>query len=122
MAAIVKPTASAAQIASQSITSNTTTAGGGFAISAATTEVIIAMTIGARTDGTYVNTLQGSIDGTTFVTLKSGSNITAAGTTFLSWNSAVDGTLPPIIRAAIVSTSVTTGVTATLSTIYVNKQ
>lgn len=122
MAAVIQPMASTANLSSQAITSNTTTAASGFAVSADVKEILVAMTIGARTDGTFVNTLQGSIDGTTFVTLKSGSNITAAGTTFISWVTDVDGALPPILRICIVSTGVTTGATACTQNIFLNRR
>lgn len=123
MAAIIQPSISGANIASQSITTNTTVAGYGFGVSAATSEILIAMKITARTDGTFVNTLQGSVDsGTTWVTLKSGTNITAAGTTFISWVVEVDGALPPLLRAAIVSTSVTSGATGVSSNVFLNKR
>lgn len=120
MAAIIQPSITGANLSSQTIATDTTTAALGVGVSAKTLEVLLAMKITARTDGTFVNTLQGSQDGTTFVTLKSGSNITAAGTSFVSWNSAVDGVLPPYIRGAIVSTGTTSGATGVTLNMFLN--
>jgi len=115
MAAIIKPFLSNSQISSRTIATDITTTGTGFGVSANTQEVLLSVTVSSRTDGTFTPTIQGSIDGTTWITLKSGTAINSNTTNQTSWVVAKDGSMPPFIRAAVVSASTTTGATVVAS-------
>lgn len=105
-------------ITSQVISSNTTTAGQPFAVSAKTRNIVMVCKISSRTDGTYVATIQHSHDGSNWETLKAGSNITSNDTVYLSYSNYLDGACLGLIRIVIVSTSVTTGATAEASVLH----
>ncbi len=105
-------------IASQTISSNTTTAGQPFAVDAKTRNMIMICKISSRTDGTYVATIQHSHDGSNWETLKAGSNITSNDTVYLSYSNYLDGAHLGLVRIVIVSTSVTTGATAEASILF----
>lgn len=111
MAAITKPTRTEAQIASGVIATDTTTYGAAFGISAKTTEILVKLDVSSRTDGTYTPIIQGSIDGTDFVTLVTGTAISSETHNHTEFAVAVDGALPPIIRIGVTSASTTTGAT-----------
>ena len=111
MAAINTPTRPEAQIASQVIATDTTTYGTAFGISAKTTEILMKLDVSSRTDGTYTPIIQGSVDGTDFVTLVSGTAISSETHNHTDFAVAVDGALPPIIRIGVTSASTTTGAT-----------
>ena len=115
MAATNKPTRPEAQIASQVIASDTNTYGLTFGISAKTTEIVAKLDISARTDGTFTPRIEGSIDGTDFVTLATGAALSTATHNHTEFAVAVDGALPPIIRIAILSASTTSGATMSMT-------
>lgn len=102
-------------ISSRTISSNTTTAGEKFAVSAHTKNIIAVMKISSRTDGTYVCTIQHSHDGSNWETLIAGGNVTSDDTVYVEYSEAVDGACFGLIRVIITSSSVTTGATAEAS-------
>jgi hypothetical protein len=115
MAAITKPTRDEAQIASQAITSDTDTYGAAFGITKNTTEILAKLDVTARTDGTFTPRIEGSIDGTDFVTLATGTATSTVTHNHVEFAVAVDGALPPIIRIAILSASTTSGATMSMT-------
>jgi len=112
MAAVNKPINTVAQIASQAIISNTTVAGVAFAVSPMCKEILVYTQVTIRTDGTFTPSLQGSVDGSTWITLKDGTAISSVTQNFTTWTVDKDGAIPPILRVILVSTSVTSGGTA----------
>jgi len=112
MAALLVPkNVNGVEITSQTITTNTTTAGNGWAVPQNTKEILLYTECTARTDGMFTPQIDGSIDGINWINLKQGLNIITVTKKLTSWVVEVDGALPPFVRISILSTLVTSGAT-----------
>lgn len=106
-------------IASQTIATDTDTAGEKFAVNASTKNIIAVMKVSSRTDGSYTLKIQHSHDGSNWEALKTaGAAVTTNDTTYLSYSEAVDGACFGYIRIVVTSASTTTGATVEASVYY----
>lgn len=119
MAAIIQPTRTEANIASQTIATDTDTSGIAVGISAKTTELLMFTKVSSRTDGTFTPKIEGSVNGTNWVTLASGTAISSNTHNHTEVAVAVDGALPPLVRITVTSASTTSGATVEAS-LYMN--
>lgn len=121
MAAVTKPTRPEAQIASGVIATDTDTAATAFGISAKCNEILMFTKVSSRTDGTFTPKIQGSVNGTDWVVLATGTAISSNTSNFTELAVAVDGALPPIIRIVVTSASTASGATVEAS-VYLNER
>ncbi len=106
-----------ALLETQTIGSSTTTVGNAVGVGNAT-EIVGVCEVSDRTDGTYTLTLQHSADGIIWHTLKAASAQSANGQEL----AVVDSTPMHLIRASLVSGSVTTGADVECYIMYSDKR
>jgi hypothetical protein len=102
------------ELSSSAITTNTTTLSTGKSIPLMATELIIASTVSARTDGTYTVTVEHSPDGTNWFTLGATAAQSANGTVI----TAITVNCFHIVRASILSAAVVSGATVNVKLWY----
>lgn len=105
-------------IASQTIATDTDTAGEKFSVGHHTKNIIGVMQVSSRTDGTFTLKIQHSHDGSNWEDLSTGSGVTTNDTVYVEYSESVDGACFGLIRIVVTSASTTSGATVEASVYY----
>lgn len=105
-------------IASQTIATDTTTAGEKFAVNGTTTAIIALIKVSSRTDGTFTLKIQHSHDGSNWEDYKAASGLSTDDTVYLTATEDADGPFFGLVRIVVVSASTTSGATVEADVYY----